>query len=760
MTAFVDDWSSLLWSLVSGAPGLGTSTSAWSLPLGLRDTATRLAAWVAPNGLPRVLRTDQASRDVAPWSLLFAGARYPTMEALVGGRDLPTIAQQLGVLIEHLAGGDGMVTPDPVHPPDLIVVSHHAGAASHPDAVTAIAQRIAQWKATDSDLPVVIVVPAFLGPLGAHALLALYGAIDDQLIDLRPNAGGPDPMDLSRYVTAPLHLVVADDRHLDRIATVLARIRVLHAGHRPALVAVSVTAPAVLDVVSAAPADWAGLITVASPADGAGFDLRDADVVKAVRFVRGLALPEGPHRFAIETMAQCIDGWMVDDLGQRQPLPTPADLWFVAPVAGAAHVPDLRIAAACGAGFDDALTLALALDDAATGEDPANLLLGIAAPFLATTTLDAGDIDIASEVRLELASIGSGDHATPALAFSITVRRRAGWLVGPSGMNGTTPVDIQVGALRLHARVEFGTGVANAEIVLDDVVVRGRHMVTLGPDDAAFASAAAQALSALAKVESRVPNAKVVLDFLEQGLGVVRRAAAAAGGTAWLSDALMQCLSDPRAWLTQRAQSVLAGAWSADAPTFFGLKVDRSAPAGTRRWTWDGPDVPLRVTVSDLPWRVTVESLAAPISLGILGGDLRIGGSVTWILGGAMSCEFELALGELRLRRFADGSIMLGDPLLDPPLLVRDGAGHTPADLPVRLARPLASVIGAHLLEALLDPDSESPGSWRAMAMLLADPVAALRGGMRQAPSMLQDVLMQVRLDLPALRRASAPPPL
>lgn len=728
----VPDALDLLSTLFAGFKGSGSNGDVWISPLGTPGSATYLTAWLAPEGTSPA--AGDITNDAVPWSsALLAEAGVPTVHALMGQRDAGVLTERLGRLADYFESGDGLVVPDTENPPDVMVESAHQEVIAHPDAIAAITAKLNEWRAGDAAIPVVIIVPSLLGLSGLDPLRATLAGASEQIIDLNRSLGGPDPLDLSRYVPASVHIVVTDDQQLDQLSQVLDHLLRLHDGHQAALVGVSVAAPAVVAVAEASPASYVGVITVASPADGEGFDPYDFELVDAIRFVRGLTLADGPHGRAIGLLAQIIDGWLFDAGGQR-PLPTPIELLQASAPTAAASLPTLRIGGTCGEGFGDIVSSGLF--DSDTRSWPDALALGIATPFLPTGGDAATEIIVDSHVRLDLASIGPVAGSNPALALQIRVGRKTGYLLGPSSPAN----DIQVGGLELLIRASLISTDATAALMLTDVVVRGVHYPLLGPSDGPFATCLQKVVSSLGESASQSTAVAELLGRLSDGLGIVKKPPANSTNYALLADALGQLLGDPRSWLAQRGEQLLDAAWTGNGPTVFGLAADRSAPAGSRRWTWISQDIPVKVTVTADPWTVTVESSGGPIAINPISDRLRIGGRCVAVVGTETTYELDIGFGSVGLHRAIDGTITLVDPLFEQPVTLSDQGGPASEQTLSQLAGPAGAALGASVLISLIQPYGGDMRRWRALASLIADPATVLHDALHATPAVLGNV--------------------
>jgi large repetitive protein len=716
--------------LFAGFDGYGTERDIWSRSLGAPGSRTLLTAWLSPAG-PDSDPPD-LEEDAPPWlAALLNPAPPPAVRALLGHREIGELEAQLERLVEYLESGDGLVVPDPEALPDVLVQAAHPDVIADPEAITAILDKLAEWQTADPATPLVVVVPALLGLAVLDPLRGALSAVGEQIIDLNRQPGGLDPLDLTRYTASPLHIVVTDDQHLEQLNPIFNNLAALHVPHKLALVGVSVAAPAVLSEAAAAPDAYAGVITVASPAGGQPFDPTDIGLIDAIRFVRGLPLGGSLYESSVGVLLRLIDGWQIDDSGERRVL-TPVELLQVDPAATVAATAALSIGGMCGEGLGDMLSAALLSAD--TRPRPQALVLGIAAPFLSQDASTASGLEIDSTARLDLSGIGPTDLDTPVLAFQIRAARAGGWLVGPSSPDE----EVQVGGFNLSAQISLLSGDASAALVLTDVVVRGVHYAEVAPADGPFAICLQKVVTELGAAAATSSSASDLLTWLADTLGLLRKPAGNSSSPVVLAEALAQFLDDPRSWLVQRAEQLFNTAWTKKTAAVFGLIADPSAPAGTRRWTWNSTDVPIRVTVADQPWTVTVESIDGPVSIfGLLG----IGGRRVITVGIETSVDRDIQFGLLTLHCSADGTVTLSDPLLKQPVVLSDHGRPAPAQVFSQLAVPVGASLGAALLSALFGAEGAELSLWRPLASLLADPAATLHDSLRNAPQAIADIL-------------------
>lgn len=724
------DLLNLCSELFAGFDGYGTGRDIWSKPLGKPASKTLLTAWLSPAGNYHDLTGPE--EDTPVWArALINQAGTPTIRALLGCQDVGALASQLDRLVQYLESGDGLVVPNLDTPPEIIVPGAHQDVIAHPYALAAILDKLGEWQTADPETPVVIIVPSLLGLATLDPLRSILSSAGEQIIDLNRHPGEPDPLDLTRYLSSPVHIIVNNDLQLDQLARVLGKLVELHAPHKLALIGVSVAAPSVMAQYARTPDVYTGVITVASPADGSTFDPSDVGLIDAIRFLRGLSLEGSQYERALAILLHLIDGWQVDESGEHEVHP-PYELLEVDPVTLGAVMPALRIGGVCGEGLGDLLAVALLSAD--QQPPPQSLVLGLGAPFLPDSDPNNADLVIESSARIDLTAIGPTDFPTPALAFQIRVGRENGWLVGPSGVDD----EVQVGGLDLSAYISLMSGDAASELVLTDVVVRGVHYAEVDSTNGTFARCLQQVVTELGTASATSSKASALLTWLADTLGILRKPAPISAPPTILADALAEFLDSPRSWLIQRAEAMLDTSWTGKSAAFFGLTADPTAPAGMRRWCWNSDDVPIRITVDDQPWTITVESMRGPVSVSDV---LGLGGKLVITVGVETSVEWDIEIGLLNAHFSADGTITLTDPLLDHPVVISDLGGAAPAKILSQLAVPVGATLGAALLSFLFVPQGAELRLLRPLASLLAHPTDTLHDWLRTAPQAIADFL-------------------
>jgi large repetitive protein len=737
LAALIPDLSAWTVGLFASSDGQGTPDEPWFRPLGAN---TRLTAWLAPNGPDRAARTSQSVDGDSPWGSLL---RSWPKEALLDVRDHSVLADRLAGLSEHLELSDGLIGIDPERPPDVLVDAAHQDVVGHPDAVRAIVRQVATFRLSDPLCPVIVVVPGLLGDEGLAPLRAALVAGDEQRVDLNRVPGAPDPLDLSRYRSAPFHGIVCDDARIHQLAIVLDKLRALHDGHKPVLIGVSLSAPFVSQCYYETPHLYAGLIVVASPSEGERLSLDDAALVDAFRIAGGLELCGGPHARAVELVTQWISGFRSEADGQQRAIATPVGLLAYAPDYQAPEIPSLRIAGVCGPG----LFVTGHRSEVSPQASPATtaLVFGVASDILPAAL---GPLRVRSEARLELGVVGHLEPpGAPQLVFQLGVAREDNWLIGPY----SRACDVQVGSLAVFARFSLRDGATALSFELRDVMVRGQYFPRVRADDSMFASSFERVVATLGSI----PEAEVLLSWLADEVNIVRRERP---GAAWELHqiALDVLLANPAAWLRERALLRLDHAWQSDTPVsvLFGIEADRSAPAGRRRWRWRSSDRRVQITLDEQPWKLTSEWLGESVSVG---GQVAVAGKREDVLGSSTSYDLSVELGALRLQRERDGSISLSDPLIERTLfLYRPSEVVDAREWLAQLAGPMGAAFAASVLVRLGEPVGLDSSHWRSLAHLLRDPAAALHGNLRHRPELLSSLANAVADWLGLQARGSA----
>ena len=674
----------LLSSLLTGTDGAGTAQAPWTLPLG--DLSA--VGWFSRD------EPDTGGPNLDLYDRLALTDRILELDAL-------------------LADGDGLVVTDPDRPFDLTVPCAHADVIADPLAVRAIMERLDEWKAAEPDAPTVIVLPGLLGTRTLGPLLEALAA-EPQLVDLNRVAGGPDPLDLSRYRAAPVHVVVLDDRKTAQIDTVLTRLRELHPGRKFTAIGVSLAAPALLAAVRAKPDAYTGVICVASPADGLPAPVNDTVLASTVHLLNGFSLPDGQHSRALKLIGGLLAGWTVDATGGRAPLTTPLELLAAEPfVPDDGFGPALRIGGVCGSGLAD-LAGQLML-----GEP-----VGLPRAFvggLEADLLSSASTAVRATARLDLAAFGPAPTGLPALTVHLRIGKPDTPLVGPASPGR----EVQIGAIDLHLVMDLRSRTAEARLTLLDVMVRGAHHPRLTRDDAPFSDCLYQAVRAVSDLALAGDTALAEsLALLRDGLGIVRRLPS--GEHRVLDDALAALLDDPAAWLTDRLAALLD-------TQILGLHPDTSAPAGRRRWVRGGPDEPVRITLTSQPWTVLVEATAPA-------GPITVNGRWTVVVGESIDLDVGVGAGPLSITRRADGTLVVDGPQPGGTAVLSQAGGPPEPGALERLATPIGAMLAAHLVGVLA---GLTGAERRALADLLLDPAASLHRLLGAAPQVLPELLAQ-----------------